>query len=447
MTLSLSILFTEKPSKNDKFSTTYITISPKKDGLTAKTKCINPQTPSFLPLKRKLKVSSNFTSIFPKLRMLNSPLRDRSNTLWIDVPLLTLPNELISYIVFFLDYSAIQRLSQTCRRIRSICHDDADLWRRLLQTDFRTAHPFPRHHYRNRLTLERRWQTGKVTTRFLQGHEDSVYCSAWIGKHLLVTGSRDQAIKIWDVRTGECQQTIKQHDGSVLCMRVFDRWLMTGSSDATCILWSLPTIEPRLRLRGHGHSILDVCWVSGKIVTSSKDHTLRVWDGQTGDELRQLLGHTASVNALDTVHHNQVVSASGDTTVKWWDVESGNCLKTFVGHELGLACVRFDGTFLYSGGLDGKIIVWDIETGSRLHSLTGHGKMIRSIDCLEGKLVSGSYDRTLKVWDPKTGDCILSFQSAQSSSIYNVLLSNTHIVSSGQDKQIMVLDFVTGLDI
>lgn len=87
MTYSLSVLFTasdrEKRVKNDNFTTTYITISPKKDGRTAKTKCINPQNnnSTFLPLKRKLKVpSTHLTSIFPKLRILNSPLRDRRSS-------------------------------------------------------------------------------------------------------------------------------------------------------------------------------------------------------------------------------------------------------------------------------------------------------------------------------------------------------------------------------
>jgi F-box and WD-40 domain protein 1/11 len=291
----------------------------------------------------------------------------------------------------------------------SLCQDD-QLWKKLVYADFNFVPPKSQSKelvlrcnqkmvkeqkeaalglklYRNHLTLGRRWVTGKVaTTRFLHGHEDSVYCLAWVGNDRLVSGSRDKTIKLWDVNTGECIKTIKdEHNGSILCIRVDheNKMLLTGSSDATCSIWSLPDLQCITRLRGHGHSVLDVCVVGNLVVTSSRDHTLRVWDKSTGTELRQLTGHLASVNALEPINSSRVASASGDSTIKIWDIETGECLRTLTGHQLGLACVRFDGTYLYSGGLEGKIKVWDTESGECVNTLQGHSGMIRSIDCLE----------------------------------------------------------------
>lgn len=63
---------------------TYITISPRKDGATAKTKCLNPQRTTsssrstLLPLKRKLKTSSS--SLSAKFRVRGSFQRRRSSS-------------------------------------------------------------------------------------------------------------------------------------------------------------------------------------------------------------------------------------------------------------------------------------------------------------------------------------------------------------------------------
>ncbi len=365
---------------------------------------------------------------------------------------LHLPNEVLSSVLFYLDYNSVHKLSRTCSRLYSICHDD-NLWRKLLYADFQSVPPKVQETalvlskkgitrpapsslslklYQNHLKLDQRWLRGKVDTRFLQGHEDSVYCLAWIDKNLLVSGSRDKTLKVWHIPSGTCVRTIEdEHDGSILCMRVDKKnnILMTGSSDATCTISSLPELKPILKLRGHGHSVLDVCLVNDDcIVTSSRDHTLRVWDRHTGEELRQMLGHSASVNAIEPVGGNRVVSASGDSLLKLWNIETGECIRVMEGHRLGLACVKYDGKRLYSGGLDGKIKVWDLDTGKCVNTLLGHAGMIRSIDCMNGKIVSGSYDRTLKVWDTNTDACILSFQSGHSNWIFNVLLSGTRIV-------------------
>ncbi|CAO3616674.1 unnamed protein product [Mucor fragilis] len=479
--------------KNDPTSyiPTYIAISPRKDGITAKTKCLNPQynTSALTPLKRKLIVSS--TNILPKFRVRRGSFSRRpssvssgsnsarSNSLDISkTSFVSLPVEILSSILLHLDYTSVQKLARTCKRIYSVCHDDG-LWRKLLLADFQSVAPAPAPStstllckktnrknskalvtpsscsstnlklYQNHLKLGRRWLTGKVDTRFLQGHSDSIYCLAWIDNDTLVSGSRDKTLKVWNVKTNQCIRTVEnEHDGSILCMRVNkDRSiLLTGSSDATCTVWSLPNLAPIRKLRGHGHSVLDVSFVSGnRIVTASRDHTLRLWNQDTGEEILQMLGHTNSVNAVETVDEHRVVSASGDASLKLWDVATGECIRTMQGHRLGLACVRYDGKRLYSGGLEGKIKVWDVESGECVNTLLGHVGMIRSLDCIQGRIVTGSYDRTLKVWDTKTGACILSFQSGHSNWIFNVLSSGTRIVSSGQEKRIMVLDFSNGL--
>ncbi|OAD78653.1 hypothetical protein PHYBLDRAFT_107287 [Phycomyces blakesleeanus NRRL 1555(-)] len=233
------------------------------------------------------------------------------------------------------------------------------------------------------------------------------------------------------------------HQGSILCLGVSEdkSILVTGSSDSTCIVWSLPDLTPKpLVFRNHQSGILDLCLALQYCVSSSRDNTVRVWNHTTAKECHSLVGHSGPVNALDA-EGPWVVSASGDTTLRLWDVRTGECLRTFSGHAMGLTCVKIQASMIYSGGQDGRVKIWDQNTGMCTMTLVGHTKLIRAVTCQDGKVVSGSYDRTLRVWDAKTGKCVLRYQSEDFGWIFSVLMNRTQMISAGQSKQIMALDF------
>lgn len=306
-----------------------------------------------------------------------------------------LPTEIITQILLYLDLVSVQRVSQTCRQFNRICgHKNHYLWQTLFHADFLIPKKRPDSTpyyelYKSHFELDKRWKNGQVTTRYLTGHDDSVYCLVWAGKDQIVSGSRDWSIKLWDLSKPKSESplvlTKTQHEGSVLCLRVSPdmSFIVSGSSDATCLIWSLPDFTPKQRLEGHTGGVLDVCVLDNYIVSSSRDTTIRVWD-MSGREVRRLVGHSGPVNALGS-HEDRVVSASGDATIKLWNIVTGDCLRTFTGHTRGLACVKFDGALIYSGGQDNKLKVWDSKTGECVSTLSGHSDLIRTIDSFEVK--------------------------------------------------------------
>ncbi|KAG2194932.1 hypothetical protein INT46_007132 [Mucor plumbeus] len=468
---------------------TYITIVMRKDG-TPTTKCLNPNNtnqqpqlsrPSLLLTRRRRSSfsSSQCLSSPPKQRRLMissfiprfnvSPRRTSSNNsissynsinntlvgeqttivtadyLIASQPrFLNLPSELNMKILMLLDYKSLLNLAQSCKQLFQLCHRNHHyLWQTLFHADhaMKITKPviLPYYDlYKNHHELSRRWKKGHVNTRYLTGHDDSVYCLVWVGPNLIVSGSRDRSIKLWNLskQKDALILTKTHHDGSVLCLRASSdmTWMVSGSSDSTCLIWSLPDFEPKNRLIGHAGGVLDICIVDDMIVSSSRDSTIRVWDKNQGTEIRRLVGHAGPVNALGS-YGGLVVSASGDTTLKLWDIATGNCLKTFVGHTRGLACVRFDGDLIYSGGQDNKLKVWDVQSGKCISTLTGHSDLIRTIDSFQAS------PNISILWDIKENKCLLSFQSGHSSWIFNCLSNRTKIISAGQDKRIMVLDF------
>ncbi|KAH9988085.1 WD40-repeat-containing domain protein, partial [Russula compacta] len=317
--------------------------------------------------------------------------------------------------------------------------------------------------YRTRYTLDARWASSVPQPMHLMGHADSVYCLEFDSKRI-ISGSRDQTIKVWDIQTGRCLGTFRGHHGSVLCLKFEKDWdinakgkkglMVSGSSDRKAFVWDIwigkggeVHAEVRAVLKGHLDGVLDIRVDEKWIVTCSKDTKIRVWNRETLELYRTLTGHQGPVNAVG-LQNGLIVSASGDTKMMLWDIERGICLRTFDGHDRGLACIDFKDNYIVSGSSDCKIKVWDSTTGECLRTLIGHDALVRALalDPASGRLVSASYDKVVKVWDLRTGRTVQQFKHHHLGHIFDVKFDVHRIVSTSHDQRIVVLDFTQNLD-
>lgn len=101
--------------------------------------------------------------------------------------------------------------------------------------------------FKQRYILEKRWHYGDVSSHYLLGHQDSVYCLQFDDEKI-VTGSRDRTIKIWDLHQYQLLHTLEGHTGSVLCLQYNQDIIVSGSSDHTVIIWDMRTKRIRGRL-------------------------------------------------------------------------------------------------------------------------------------------------------------------------------------------------------
>ena len=55
----------------------------------------------------------------------------------------------------------------------------------------------------------------------------------------MVSGSRDKTLKVWDLRSGRCMQTLNGHTNYVMAVAVVDEQrVVSGSNDRTVKLWT-----------------------------------------------------------------------------------------------------------------------------------------------------------------------------------------------------------------
>ncbi|CAD0050893.1 unnamed protein product [Aureobasidium pullulans] len=234
------------------------------------------------------------------------------------------------------------------------------------------------------------------------------------------------------------------HSASILCLQYDHEILVTGSSDNDLLVWDVKTYEPIRRLKQHTGGVLDVAFDEKHIVSCSKDCTIIVWDRKTLEPIRTLTGHRGPVNAVQ-LRGNLLVSASGDGVARLWDLNKMQCVREFPQKERGLAAVEFsdDAKFVLAGGNDHVTYKFDVATGAEVKQFTGHTQLVRSLflDTQNRRVVSGSYDLDLRVYDYDTGALLGRFNEWTTSWMLAAKCDYRRIVSTSQDGRILIIDF------
>ncbi|KAJ1562292.1 SCF ubiquitin ligase complex subunit cdc4 [Cladochytrium tenue] len=157
----------------------------------------------------------------------------------------------------------------------------------------------------------------------LTGHQASVRAIAGEGR-IVVSGSYDHSVRVWDVVTGTQLHYLTGHKEKVYsvgyCAKI-DR-AVSGSMDATVRVWCTRTGTAMFTLEGHS-SLVGLLEISPKfLVSAAADSTLRIWNPMTGECLATLSGHQAAITSF---HHdpnlNRIVSGA-EGGVKMWELKS-----------------------------------------------------------------------------------------------------------------------------
>ncbi|MBM7845945.1 alpha-amylase family glycosyl hydrolase [Herpetosiphon giganteus] len=251
------------------------------------------------------------------------------------------------------------------QRLADWCAKDGDaIWTDDRDPIEQARRVYARNHYSTHLALA----ADQATILF--GHTSSLESVAVTPDgRLIITGSIDTTIKVWDAESCELVRTFIGHTAAV--------WGAVINADGS------------------------------RVASASSDRTIRVWDIETGTTVSMCIGHSAAVFAVAMTSDRRIVSGSDDQTVRVWDSESGALIFSFAGHTAGVWTVAVTprGDLAISGSEDRTLRIWDLYTGQAQRTLTGHTGAIRHIVVTpDGRLViSSSEDGTLRLWNIVTG--------------------------------------------
>ncbi|EKM56000.1 uncharacterized protein PHACADRAFT_53122, partial [Phanerochaete carnosa HHB-10118-sp] len=261
----------------------------------------------------------------------------------------------------------------------------------------------------------------------LKGHTDNVNTVDFSldgDITVLVSGSTDHSIRVWDVdnETGSFKTLSPAHNSVVTSIRFSrtGRLLVSASIDGACRVWKFSSAWTCIAQVNHPERIFILSIAVSPdetIFASGQGHPAKdivLHSAVDGHSIHTLQGHTSTVWSLDFSSDGATLaSGSADRTIILWDMASGSTLRTLEGHSNEVYGLRYspDGQRIASCGRDQSIRVWDLLTRGHESGMyyaaaeSQHISIVRSVAFSpDGRiLATGSQNNTIRLWDAASG--------------------------------------------
>ena len=278
----------------------------------------------------------------------------------------------------------------------------------------------------------------------LKGHTGDINSIAFSADgQMIVSGSNDNTVKFWDIKTFKIIKTLRASDEDILTVALYGNILATAGNDHHITLWDLKTYTQTQTLKGHHGVIHSLAFSSDghTLISGSWDKTIRIWDITSATEIR----HIQTKDSIYTVALHPsgdiIVAGSFDETITLWETKTGKLLRTLQGNGmLTVYSVAFspNGKQIISGDLSNTVRIWDADTGKSLWILNGDKDVFGGVFSVayspNGEFIaSGSGDETVRLWHAETGKKLFTHPGSESEVRVVVFSPNGHILASGHD--------------
>ncbi|RGP64395.1 hypothetical protein FLONG3_9582 [Fusarium longipes] len=256
---------------------------------------------------------------------------------------------------------------------------------------------------------------------------------------VLVVGSTEGRLFLWETCTGRQVSTPPCHVQAVSCLAVTPYHILSGSDDSNINVWSLSRLleldaqveqEPDLTLSNHRGAITSLAVSPGTnpetsiCVSASKDKTCIIWNYQTGQLLRTLLfpsfplcarldpsaralfvsSEAGAVYLVELFGGDKPLLGSRSTELPSIVVQINDPLAVS-DPELGqpsCLALTYDGTSILSGHTKGKILRWTLTENAHPTEVANLNTSVTNL-CFMPSLSTEQPTKTVSIVKPNLG--------------------------------------------
>jgi len=207
----------------------------------------------------------------------------------------------------------------------------------------------------------------------LQGHDDNVTALIEAKESMLISGSIDKTIRLWNLNdTGlvckPCKTITNINQSKVyfhaLCL-IDDNTFAAGSDNDINIYNLSQSFEMAVQktLKGHNDFVFTIQVTNNKeaLISVSADKTCKAWSIITGECLRTFIGHSGLFGVYGLVMLSDTLYVTSSTDIKFWDLNLGTCLNTIEQNQEYIRHLAITQDLrMFSCGSDTKVRIYKI---------------------------------------------------------------------------------------
>ena len=217
---------------------------------------------------------------------------------------------------------------------------------------------------------------------------------------LLVSGSIDNTLKIWDLSLGNYTFSFNAGDFVTSILELSDGRLAVGFYYGSIQLLNLTTAKIDSYLNYHRKTVCSMIQLTdGRVASADYAGIINIW-GPTGVTKFSLIGNVSQVLKLVELNNGLLAAGTGNNTIQIWNIASNTLVSTLTGHSNPVnTLIQLNNGLLASGSSDSTIKLWNANTGEMLATLKNHTNIVLSVvENVERSLISCSSDNTIKTW-------------------------------------------------